>query len=136
MIDPAPEPQPHRRRPRYAGKYPRKFEDKYKELDPARDPETIKKVLASGKTPAGTHRPIMVAEAIEILAPQPGDIAVDCTLGYGGHAEEILRRIAPGGRLLGLDADPIELPKTEARLRAEGFGTDVFTAYRLSLIHI
>jgi hypothetical protein len=53
LIDPAPEPQPHRRRPRYAGKYPRKFEDKYKELDPARDPETIKKVLASGKTPAG-----------------------------------------------------------------------------------
>ena len=56
-----------------------------------------------------------------MLAPQPGEIAVDCTLGYGGHAQEILAKILPGGKLLGLDADPIELPKTEARLRALGF---------------
>lgn len=123
-------PQPHKRRRRYAGKHPRKFEDKYKELDPARNAETIEKVLASGKTPAGTHRPIMVAEILEILAPKPGDVAIDCTLGYGGHTREILRRIQPGGRLLGLDADPIELPKTEARLRADGFGPDLFLAIR------
>jgi 16S rRNA (cytosine1402-N4)-methyltransferase len=125
-----PTPQPHRRRPRYAGKYPRKFEEKYKELDPAQNAETIEKVLASGKTPAGTHRPIMVAEVLEVLAPAPGEIAVDCTLGYAGHAREILRRILPGGRLLGLDVDPIELPKTEARMQAEGFGPDVFIALR------
>jgi 16S rRNA (cytosine1402-N4)-methyltransferase len=72
----------------------------------------------------------MVPEILEVLAPHPGDIAIDCTLGYGGHAREILRRILPGGRLLGLDADPIELPGTEARLRAEGFGADVFQAVR------
>lgn len=130
MSDETPQPQPHRRRPRYSGKYPRKFEDKYKELDPARDAETIEKVLASGKTPAGTHRPIMVAEILEVLAPSAGSIVVDCTLGYGGHASEILRRILPGGRLLGLDTDPIELPKTEARLRAEGFGPEEFQAIR------
>jgi 16S rRNA (cytosine1402-N4)-methyltransferase len=123
-------PAPHKRRPRYRGKNPRRFEDKYKEHDPTRYAETVAKVIASGKTPAGTHRPIMVAEILEALAPQPGEMAVDCTLGYGGHAQEILTRLQPGGRLLGLDADPIELPKTEARLRALGFGPETFSAHR------
>jgi len=90
----------------------------------------VAKVMASGKTPAGTHRPIMVAEILEAIAPQPGETAVDCTLGYGGHAREILARLQPGGQLLGLDADPIELPKTEARLRALGFGPEVFRVHR------
>ena len=125
-----PVPAPHKRRPRYSGKNPRRFEDKYKEHDPGRYAETVEKVLASGKTPAGTHRPIMVAEILELLAPKPGELAVDCTLGYGGHAREILPRLAPGGKLLGLDTDPIELPKTEARLRALGFGPEIFTAHR------
>jgi 16S rRNA (cytosine1402-N4)-methyltransferase len=115
---------------RYSGRNPRRFEEKYKERDPLRYADTVAKVIASGKTPAGTHRPIMVAEILAALAPQPGELAVDCTLGYGGHAQEILAQIQPGGRLLGLDADPIELPKTEARLRAAGFGPEVFTAIR------
>jgi 16S rRNA (cytosine1402-N4)-methyltransferase len=72
----------------------------------------------------------MVAEILAVLAPQPGEIAVDCTLGYGGHTQEILARLQPGGRLLGLDADPIELPKTEARLRVLGFGPEIFSAHR------
>jgi 16S rRNA (cytosine1402-N4)-methyltransferase len=118
------------RRPRYRGKNPRRFEEKYKERDPQRYSETIAKVLASGKTPAGSHRPIMVAEVLEVLAPQPGQVAVDCTLGHGGHAQEILARIQPGGRLLGLDVDPIELPRTERRLRSLGFGPEQFTVYR------
>jgi len=71
-----------------------------------------------------------VAEILEALAPRPGELAVDCTLGYGGHAQEILARLLPGGRLIGLDADPIELPKTEARLRAVGFGPETFTVVR------
>jgi 16S rRNA (cytosine1402-N4)-methyltransferase len=123
-------PTPHRRRPRYSGKYPRRFEDKYKEHNPDANADTVAKVLASGKTPAGTHRPIMVAEILSVLAPEPGMTAVDCTLGYGGHAQEILAKIQPGGRLLGLDADPIELPKTEARLRQLGFGPETFSAHR------
>ncbi|MEO6787403.1 MAG: 16S rRNA (cytosine(1402)-N(4))-methyltransferase RsmH, partial [Chthoniobacteraceae bacterium] len=57
-------------------------------------------------------------------------IAVDCTLGHGGHAQEILARLQPGGVLLGLDADPVELPKTEARLRTRGFGAETFIAKR------
>ncbi len=121
---------PHRRRPRYSGKNPRRFEEKYKEHDPQRYGETVAKVLASGKTPAGSHRPIMVAEILEVLKPQPGEVAADCTLGYGGHAREILPKLRPGGRLIGLDVDPIELPKAEARLRELGFGTDVFVAHR------
>jgi 16S rRNA (cytosine1402-N4)-methyltransferase len=119
-----------RRRVRYRGKNPRRFEEKYKEHQPGRYAGTIAKVLASGKTPAGTHRPIMVAEVLAALDPKPGEIAVDATLGYGGHAQEILPLLQAGGRLLGLDADPIELPKTESRLRALGFGEDTFTAHR------
>ena len=55
---------------------------------------------------------------------------MDCTLGGGGHAQAILERIQPGGRLIGLDVDPFELPRTEARLRAAGFGPETFTAHR------
>jgi 16S rRNA (cytosine1402-N4)-methyltransferase len=130
MNDETPLPARPPRRPRYRGMNPRKFAEKYKERDPQRYGETIAKVIASGKTPAGTHRPIMVAEVLEVLAPRPGEIGVDCTLGYGGHAQEILARLQPGGRLLGLDTDPIELPRTEERLRALGFGPEQFTAYR------
>ena len=120
------EETPHRRRPRYSGKYPRRFDQKYKEL--SRNPDTLARVLASGKTPAGTHVPIMVDEILEVLDPRSGDIAVDCTLGFGGHTRRLLERVAPGGHVLGLDADPVELPKTEAALRSEGFGAEVFTA--------
>src|SRR6267378_6162185 len=96
----SPSPRPPRR-PRYRGKHPRRFEEKYKEHDPQRYADTVAKVLASGKTPAGTHRPIMVAEILAVLAPKPGELAVDCTLGYGGHTQEILGRLQPGERLLG-----------------------------------
>jgi 16S rRNA (cytosine1402-N4)-methyltransferase len=72
----------------------------------------------------------MVTEVLAALDPKAGEIAVDCTLGYGGHAREILPLLQPGGRLLGLDADPIELPKTEARLRALGFDENSFIAHR------
>jgi 16S rRNA (cytosine1402-N4)-methyltransferase len=123
-------PSPHRRRVRYSGKYPRKFSEKYKEHRPDQFPETIAKVIASGKTPAGTHLPIMVEEILEALAPQSGNIVIDCTLGYGGHTQSILPKISPGGRLIGLDVDPLEQPKTEERLRGLGFGVDVFQPRR------
>ncbi len=113
-----------RRRIRYRGTHPRRYEEKYKELDPDRDPETIAKVIASGKTPAGQHRPILVEEILEHLAPRPGQRGVDATLGYGGHAEALLARLQPGGTLLALDVDTTQLPRTEARLRALGHGED------------
>ena len=118
----------HTRRPRYPGKNPRAFHEKYKELNPARYASEVEKVVASGKTPAGMHRPIMVDEVLACLQPVAGDIAVDCTLGGGGHAQAILEHIQPGGRLVGIDVDPLELPRTEARLRAAGFGPETFTA--------
>ena len=121
-------PDKPKRRPRYPGKNPRHFTEKYKEHSPDRYPVDVAKVIDAGKTPAGTHRAIMVREILDVLAPKPGDIAVDCTLGYGGHAEALLAAIQPGGRLIGLDVDPIELPKTVRRLTALGFGSDIFTA--------
>ncbi len=130
MSDPLPEKT--RRRPRYSGKNPRRFEEKYKEHAPERYAADVEKIVAGGKTPAGMHRPVMVREILEVLAPQPGEWAVDATLGYGGHAQEILRAIVPGGRLLGLDADPLELPKTEARLRALGFGPEALAVHRMN----
>ena len=57
---------------------------------------------------------------------------MDCTLGGAGHALAILERIQPGGRLIGLDVDPIELPRAEARIRAAGFGPATFTARQAS----
>ena len=128
MKRPPDAPPVHTRRPRYPGRNPRRFHDKYKELNPERYASDVQKVLASGKTPAGTHRPIMVEEVLRCLRPVAGDVAVDCTLGGGGHAQAILERVQPGGRLIGLDVDPLELPRTEARLRAAGFGADTFVA--------
>jgi 16S rRNA (cytosine1402-N4)-methyltransferase len=119
-----------RRRPRYSGKNPRRFAEKYKELDPAKYPEVVAKLVAGGKTPVGTHRPILVSEIRSVLALQPGNRVVDCTLGYGGHARELMPDIRPGGHWVGLDIDPIEQPKTVARLREAGFGEDIFTAIR------
>ena len=125
-----PDASGHTRRPRYPGRNPRRFEDKYKELHAERYAADVQKILAAGKTLAGTHRPIMVDEVLRCLRPAAGDVAVDCTLGGGGHAQAILERIQPGGRLIGLDVDPLELPRTEARLRAAGFGADTFAARR------
>ena len=84
-------------------------------------------MTAAGKTPAGSHRPILVAEVLAALGPKPGETAVDATLGYGGHAAALLPRLLPGGRLIGLDVDPIERPRTEARLRSLEFGVDVLS---------
>jgi len=122
-------PRPPRRK-RYSGKNPKRFEEKYKEHAPEKYPETIAKVLASGKTPAGSHVPIMVGESLEVLKLSPGMTGVDATLGHGGHALRLLEQIQPGGKLLGLDIDPIEQPRTEARLRAAGFDEARFESVR------
>jgi 16S rRNA (cytosine1402-N4)-methyltransferase len=120
--------RPGTRRRRYAGKNPRAFQDRYKELNPERYAPDVEKILASGRTPAGTHRPIMVAEVLRCLRPEPGEVAIDCTLGGGGHARALLERVLPGGRVIGLDVDPAELPRTEAQLRSAGFGPEAFVA--------
>jgi 16S rRNA (cytosine1402-N4)-methyltransferase len=118
----------HIRRPRYKGTHPRQFAEKYKELKPELYPDDVEKVKARGDTPAGTHRSICIQEVLEVLSPKPGECAMDATLGHGGHSLELLKAIKPGGRLYGLDRDPLELAKTEARLRRAGFGQESFTA--------
>ncbi|MDO8212702.1 16S rRNA (cytosine(1402)-N(4))-methyltransferase RsmH [Conexibacter sp. CPCC 206217] len=55
----------------------------------------------------GIHIPVLAGELIELLDPQPGQIAVDCTLGGGGHARLVADRIGPSGTLIGIDRDPI-----------------------------
>ncbi len=116
------------RRVRYKGKNPTKFNEKYKELNPEKYSEDLEKVKQRGATPVGTHRPICVEEILQILNPKPGETVLDATLGYGGHSSFLLPKIQPNGRLIGLDQDPIERPKTETRLRklkAElGFSND------------
>jgi len=128
----SPDDPPRPRRVRYQGTHPRGFQEKYKELDPARHAGEQAKVLARGHTPAGTHRPICVAEILAVLDPQPGEVALDATLGHGGHTQALLPRLLPGGRLVGVDVDPIELPRTEARLRALGFGEEVLALRRMN----
>lgn len=130
------EETPHRRRPRYAGKNPRRFEEKYKELNPDKYTEEIRKVMERGHTPAGMHRPICVDEILELLAPRPGETGLDATLGFGGHARELLQRVTPGGCLFATDVDPLELPRTEARLRELGYDEKTLRVHKMNFAGI
>ena len=64
------------------------------------------------------HLPVLLKEVVEQLRPQRGGLYVDCTVGGGGHAEEILRASAPDGRLIGLDCDDEALAASRERLAA------------------
>jgi len=108
--------KPHRRRVRYGGTHPKRFADKYKEHAIESHPDLREHLRDKGKTPAGTHIPILVDEIMAALTPASGEIVVDCTLGYGGHAEAFARRIGPTGKLFGLDVDGGQLERTGKRL--------------------
>jgi 16S rRNA (cytosine1402-N4)-methyltransferase len=54
-----------------------------------------------------THIPVLAGELIDLLDPQPGETAVDCTFGGGGHARLIADRLGPEGTLIGIDRDPV-----------------------------
>ena len=71
----------------------------------------------------------MLEEVVRCLRPAAGDVAVDCTLCGGGHAQAILEAVLPGGRLIGLDVDAVELTRTEARLRDANYGAGTFLAH-------
>src|SRR4051794_29620489 len=76
-----------------------------------------------------THVPVLAGELIEALDPQPGQVAVDCTLGAAGHARLVADRIGPAGTLIAIDRDPLaeeafaelaaELPCATRFLRAD-----------------
>lgn len=65
------------------------------------------------------HRPVMLAETLELLAPAPGAVIVDGTVGGGGHAAALLERIGPTGRLVGLDVDDEALAAAGRRLGSD-----------------
>ena len=63
------------------------------------------------------HTPVLLQETLRLLSPAPGEVFLDGTTGTGGHAEEIARRLGPGGILVCADADPAMLEAASARLR-------------------
>ena len=126
----------HKRRVRYSGTHPKKFEDKYKELNPEKYKDDVQKILEKGKTPAGMHVPIMVKEILEILQIQPGEIGYDATLGYGGHTRHMLEKLQGKGHLYATDVDSCEIEKTKERLRRNGFGEELFTAKNMNFSRI
>src|SRR5947209_3311233 len=71
-------------------------------------------------TPPGEHRAVLLDEVLAALDPPAGGVVVDCTVGWAGHAVELLRRVGPGGRLIGLDLDAENLPRARERLGALG----------------
>lgn len=118
----------YKRRKRYSGTHPKRFEEKYKEHNPEKYKDTVAKVIAKGSTPAGMHISIMVKEVLEALQIKPGMKGLDCTLGYGGHSRKMLEKLDGQGHLYALDVDSIEIAKTRKRLQDAGYGEDIFTA--------
>ena len=119
--------EPHKRRVRYKGKYPRNYKEKYKELNPEKYQDTIQHVIQKGNTPAGMHISIMVQEILDFLQIQPGQVGFDATLGYGGHTKAMLACLKGQGHMYATDVDPIESAKTKKRLADAGFGEDILT---------
>ncbi len=71
-------------------------------------------------TPDVEHVSVLLRQAVDLLAPKPGGVYVDGTVGAGGHAEEILRRCAPDGVLIGMDRDREAVARSRERLTAFG----------------
>jgi 16S rRNA (cytosine1402-N4)-methyltransferase len=71
-------------------------------------------------TPQGEHRPVLLDAVLEVLAPAPGGVIVDCTVGWAGHAVELLQRVGPTGKLIGVDLDADNLPQARERLATSG----------------
>lgn len=127
---------PHKRRVHYSGKYPKRFEEKYKELQPEKYGDMAEHIKQKGGTPAGSHVSIMVEEILDFLQIQPGQQGLDATLGYGGHSSHMLKALQGSGHLHGLDVDPIEIVKTRKRLEDMDYGPEIFTAHSLNFADV
>jgi 16S rRNA (cytosine1402-N4)-methyltransferase len=66
--------------------------------------------------PTPLHIPVMPGEILQLLDPQPGKIIADCTVGAGGHTRLLAERVAPAGRVVGLDQDPTMLDLARPQL--------------------
>lgn len=128
--------QQHKRRVRYKGTHPRRFEEKYKEHNPEKYADTIEKIISKGSTPAGMHRSIMVEEILDFLQIRPGQKGLDATLGYGGHTRRMLEQLQGSGHICALDVDPIEITKTRERLEQAGYGSEILTIIQENFANI
>src|SRR5689334_6224227 len=62
------------------------------------------------------HIPVLLDDVLRVVAPRPGQVIVDCTVGLGGHAAAMLQRVTPGGRVIGMDFDPANVERARAKL--------------------
>jgi 16S rRNA (cytosine1402-N4)-methyltransferase len=81
------------------------------------------------------HEPVLAPELVSLLAPEPGQVAVDCTFGGGGHARLVAELIGPEGTLVGIDRDPAAQERFnrfagEARCRTLFVGADFVAGLR------
>jgi len=72
------------------------------------------------RTPNLEHTTVLLREAVDLLAPRPRGVYLDGTVGGGGHAEELLKRSAPDGVLIGLDQDADAVARSRERLAGYG----------------
>ena len=117
----------HIRRVRYSGTHPKKYNEKYKELNPEKYADTVEHVRQKGMTPAGMHISIMVDEILEILDIKEGEKGYDATLGYGGHTLAMLQKLNHTGHMYATDVDTVEAAKTKERLKKAGFSEEDIT---------
>lgn len=89
-------------------------------MQPRRKGPYRRRTPARRSTPPGGHVPVLLGQVLEVLQPQAGQVAVDCTLGFGGHAVELLKRIGPEGLLLAFDLDAENLERARPRLEEVG----------------
>jgi 16S rRNA (cytosine1402-N4)-methyltransferase len=72
-------------------------------------------------TPPGQHLPVLLEQVLEVLAPQPGELVADCTIGWASHAAELLRRVGTEGKLIGIDFDAENLSRAQQHLESINF---------------
>jgi len=72
------------------------------------------------------HVPVLLDQLLSAIDLRPGQVAVDCTLGLGGHAAAMLRCVGPSGRLIGVDFDPSNIELARDRLRDVGGRFDLY----------
>ena len=77
-------------------------------------------------TPDGEHRSVLHAEVLTVLDPKPGQIIVDATLGFAGHALKILERLGPTGLLIATDLDTGSIPQATEKLETLRYPFQVF----------
>ncbi len=85
----------------------------------SKDARNVRPSEGGADTEVG-HLPVMLDEVIDSLAPRPGSLHIDATLGGAGHAERILESSSPDGRLLGIDADGAAIARAKGRLARFG----------------